>query len=303
MTSRLHAVLSEKGMTSLDSDERIVARLGHAAIAALYDELELAPKPGLVSFVDSGSHSDMDAATFMKSLFALRHYYVQIAELGWQHAEFKFLESCGLAAEGRMTVATKGINTHRGAIFTLGLVCAAAGASVRSGDGLSPSAIRASLQRHWGANLEHRSRRSTGLQGSRVAQMFRLKSAGQEAAHGFPTLFNTAYPALAQAIKGGLSFEQGRLSCLMHVMAELDDTNLVYRGGMAGLTFAQESARSFLANGGVGHPQWRAAAWKMHCEFVERRLSPGGAADLVAAACWLHRVNALAHRSDASPIT
>ena len=107
------------------------AAIGRAATLALYDELSLAPKPGLVTLVDSGSHDDMDAYTFMRSLFALRHYFGQIAEAGFDGADFAVLERLGIEAEARMLAATGGVNTHRGAIFMLGLLCASAGAVTR----------------------------------------------------------------------------------------------------------------------------------------------------------------------------
>ena len=133
--------------------------IGRAATLALHDELALAPKPGLVSFVDNGSHDDMDAHTFMRSLFALRHYFAQIAALGEAHAPFEALEACGIAAEARMLDATGGVNTHRGAVFTLGLLCAAAGAAQRDGEPTEATTLRASLRRHWGSALERRSER------------------------------------------------------------------------------------------------------------------------------------------------
>jgi triphosphoribosyl-dephospho-CoA synthase len=105
------------------------AALGRAAIVSLYDELALEPKPGLVSFADTGSHDDMDAGTFLRSLFALRHFFVHAAAQGAASAEFAPLEALGVAAETRMLRATGGVNTHRGAIFTLGLLCAAAAAT------------------------------------------------------------------------------------------------------------------------------------------------------------------------------
>ena len=101
--------------------------IGRAATLALHDELALSPKPGLVTLTDRGSHADMDAHTFMRSLFALRGYFVRIAELGHGGAPFEALEQCGIAAEARMLAATGGVNTHRGAIFMLGLLCASAG--------------------------------------------------------------------------------------------------------------------------------------------------------------------------------
>src|SRR5262249_49501821 len=85
--------------------------LGRAATLALHDELALSPKPGLVTLASQGSHSDMDAHTFMRSLFALRSYFVRIAGLGEQGAGFDALERCGIEAEARMLAATGGINT------------------------------------------------------------------------------------------------------------------------------------------------------------------------------------------------
>jgi len=264
--------------------------IGRAATLALHDELELAPKPGLVSFIDSGSHADMDAHTFMRSLFALRHYFVQVAALGEAHAPFEELERCGIAAEARMLSATGGINTHRGAIFTLGLLCAAAGALVRDGQALGPRALRASLHRHWGEALQARSRRVSMLPGGIAARRYGLRSASEEAALGFPVLFDIAVPALAAATRRGLNSQQARLDTLFAIMASLDDSNLAHRGGLAGLQHARNAARSYLARGGAARDDNFEGAWALHCDFVARRLSPGGAADTLAAACWMRRI-------------
>lgn len=104
------------------------ARLGRLAIASLHAELALAPKPGLVTPFDSGSHHDMDAGTFLRSLFALRHYFTAVAYHGAAGADFDALRRCGIAAEIAMLRATAGVNTHRGAVFSLGLLVAAAAA-------------------------------------------------------------------------------------------------------------------------------------------------------------------------------
>src|SRR4029453_3853804 len=88
------------------------AAIGRAASLALYDELALTPKPGLVTLVDCGSHDDMDAYTFMRSLFSLRLYFSQIAEAGFDGADFAVLERLGIEAEARMLAATGGVNTH-----------------------------------------------------------------------------------------------------------------------------------------------------------------------------------------------
>lgn len=266
------------------------ADIGRAATLALHDELALAPKPGLVSFVDSGSHSDMDAHTFMRSLFALRHYFVQICALGEAQAPFEALERCGIAAEARMLAATGGINTHRGAIFTLGLLCAAAGALLRDGAPLDPQTLRQSLRRHWGDALAARTRRVSALPGGMAARRHGLRSASEEAALAFPVLFETAVPALASALRRGLGAQRARIDALFATMATLDDSNLAHRGGMTGLRHAQQAARGYLAQGGAASDHGLSAARALHRDFVARRLSPGGAADTLAAACWMRRV-------------
>ena len=268
--------------------------IGRAATAALYDELALAPKPGLVSFVDSGSHTDMDAQTFVRSMNALRPYFIRIAELGYAHARFDALQSCGLAAEAAMLQATGGVNTHRGAVFTLGMLCASAGAVLREGRPLHAGSLRDALQGHWGAALRARCRQSTDLPGDVARRRYGLSGAAQEAASGFPTLFQTVLPTLASGLARAMPVASARLDALFHAMAVLDDTNVAHRGGLAGLRHVQQSAAAFLHAGGMSAPHAREFAWALHRDFVRRRLSPGGAADMLAAACWMVRVQARA---------
>jgi triphosphoribosyl-dephospho-CoA synthase len=267
------------------------AAIGRAATLALYDELSLAPKPGLVTLIDSGSHDDMDAHTFMRSLFSLRRYFAQIAEAGFGGADFAVLEQHGIAAEARMLAATGGVNTHRGAIFMLGLLCAAAGAALREqGGALHPAALREALRQHWGAALARRSQRPSALPGGMAARRHGLRSASEEAALAFPVLFETALPTLKGALARGLSPRQARLDTLFHIMAVLDDSNLAHRGGLTGLRCAQRAAQDFLDRGGIARPDGLRAAQTIADDFVRQRLSPGGAADTLAAACWIQRV-------------
>ncbi len=270
------------------------AAIGRAATLALHDELALAPKPGLVTPIDNGSHDDMDAHTFMRSLFALRSYFVRIAEAGHAGADFGELERCGIAAEARMLVATRGVNTHRGAIFMLGLLCAAAGAVARECDGaMRPAQLRDALRRHWGAALTARSQREPTLPGGIATRRLGLRGASEEAASGFPVLFDVAVPTLARGLARGLSPQLARLDTLFRVMAVLDDSNLAHRGGLAGLRHAQAAARSFIDGGGVAKADALARARAIADDFVARRLSPGGAADTLAAACCVMRICAL----------
>ena len=105
----------------------VPAHVAATARASLMAELNTWPKPGLVSHVDQGSHSDMDAATFEASAAAIEPFFARLTEVGATNAGMPELRSIGVAAEQAMLAATRGINTHRGAIFGLGLICAAAG--------------------------------------------------------------------------------------------------------------------------------------------------------------------------------
>lgn len=266
--------------------------IGWAATLALHDELALAPKPGLVSFIDNGSHRDMDANTFMRSLFALRQAFPAFASLGAQDVPFAALEQEGLAAEARMLRATGGVNTHRGAIFTLGLLCASAGRLLAGGEALDAKSLRQALLDRWGDALARRAHRPSDSHGARAARRFGLRSVGVEASLGFPVLFETALPALRGAVCRGLPARAARLDALFATMAVLDDTNVVHRGGIDALRYVKRAAADYLRAGGSARPDAVAHAQSLHLAFVKRNLSPGGAADVLGASCWLQRMGA-----------
>ena len=287
-----------KLMSNAEFVGRWPALIGRCAVRALYAEVALEPKPGLVSFRDQGSHTDMTANTFYKSLFALRHYFVAIAGAGMAAQSFEVLQTLGMQAEARMLSATDGVNTHRGAVFSLGLLCAAAGWLVARGQACTASQLRSTLVSQWGDALQRRARTaqstSPRTNGQRAAQRFHLRSANAEAAAGFPTLFEVSLPALELAFAMGLAPRSAKVHALFATMARLDDTNVAHRGGMEGVDFVKSKAAQFLENGSVTQSDWVAQARVIHAEFVARRLSPGGSADLLACACWVHEMQGLA---------
>lgn len=277
--------------------ERDVQRIARCAVRALYAELTLEPKPGLVSLRDNGSHTDMNAASFVKSLFALRHYFGHIARAGALAHPFEFLQALGQGAEERMLAATGGVNTHRGAVFALGLLCAAAGRLAAQGKVLNAQGLRDVLLRHWGQALRWRAAAAARVpalsNGQRAARRFGLRSAGEEAALGFPTLFERTLPSLQAALLAGHAPRAARVQAFFATMAVLDDTNTAHRGGLEGAQFVKASAQGFLDAGGVAQTDWLPQARAIHAELVARRLSPGGAADVLACACWLQEMLAL----------
>jgi triphosphoribosyl-dephospho-CoA synthase len=263
------------------------------AVRSLYQELALYPKPGLVSLVDTGSHDDMDASTFVRSLFSLRRYFQDIALAGARGDDFDILRGLGIDAERRMLTATGGINTHRGAIFSLGLLCAAAG---RAGTlhlaGWQPDAVRTTLQTCWGEALA-RHRGPATSHGAAASARYAAVGAREQAAAGFPAIVELALPALRRTLAAGRGLRCARIDALFALMAELSDTNVYHRGGLEGARTVCDTSVRFLERGGTAAPDWEAQAVAAHRHFVAQRLSPGGAADLLAATCFVHALSTL----------
>jgi len=269
-------------------DNHAIAR---AAMRSLWHELALYPKPGLVSLHDSGSHADMDAATFIRSLFALARYWSEIAKAGAAAAPFETLRRLGIGAESRMLAATGGINTHRGAIFALGLLCAAAARTHARGEIPDDATLRRVLIAQWSAALMAAKHSDVpASHGMRATYRYSVGGAREQARRAFPAVFDVALPALRAALARGCDERHARVSAFFALLAHLDDTNLLHRGGAEGLAFVRGRAREFKDAGDVHASDALARAEAIHREFVARRLSPGGSADLLAAAMFVHEI-------------
>lgn len=262
--------------------------IGRLAIGALLTELKLHPKPGLVSPVDNGAHDDMNLTTFVCSLLALRSYFTAIADAGARGAAFDGLQRLGIEAEKKMLAATGGMNTHRGAIFCLGFLAAAAGWRRARGLSLRGENLIETILRLWGDGIAEAGREATDSHGARAIRRYGARGAREELLAGLPTLLGVAVPSLQYALKQTACPELASIQCLFAIMAELQDTNLLHRGGPEGLAFVQNAAHRFLAAGGVHAPDWRQRALDLHADCIALHLSPGGAADCLAAAWFVH---------------
>jgi triphosphoribosyl-dephospho-CoA synthase len=279
------------------------SRISAAQIAALAEhslrlEIETWPKPGLVSHIDAGSHLDMDARTFYRSATALRPYFAEFTAAGERGDPMLTLRKIGLRAERAMLEATGGVNTHRGAIFGLGLLCAAAGVSA-SGRVDRQLPLGVIVSRRWGRDIIGGPRLSDS-HGEAVSRRFGVGGARWEAARGFPSIYHVGLPALHSA---GPSVpedaEAARVQTCFALIASVEDTNILHRGGLQGLCFAQQAAQSFLYQGGVARRDWRRRAAAVHLAFVERGLSPGGAADLLAMSLFVMQLKEM--RTEIAP--
>jgi triphosphoribosyl-dephospho-CoA synthase len=238
-----------------------------------------------VSFVDSGSHADMDAAMLQASAGALRPFFADLARAGQGGFDMAGLRAIGQRAEAAMLAATGGVNTHRGAIFGLGLLSAAAGTVAEiSTDGAAVAPVRLGevVVWRWAADIG-RGPIPLFSHGAAALRRYGAGGARAEAAGGFRSVYEVGWPALRE----GRSLQPDDpdappVQACFALIAAVCDTNLLHRGGADGMRYASEAACAFLSQGGVGAPDWRARAAAGHAAFVARRLSPGGCADLLA---------------------
>jgi triphosphoribosyl-dephospho-CoA synthase len=258
--------------------------IAETAYRALLAELAAWPKPGLVSYVDNGSHDDMNATMLRTSAEVLRPFFRELALAGSENSDMGTLRAIGMRAEMAMLTATGGINTHRGTIFGLGLLCAAAGLSGElSADGVvAPRNLGGIVAQNWGNDIR-RGPIPLHSHGSAALRRYGAGGARLEAAERFPSVYQVGLPALllGRALAPADTNAASVQTCFA-LIAAVRDTNILHRGGAEGARYATSSAEAFLTNGGVGTPDWRTRAAAVHQGFIARRLSPGGCADLLA---------------------
>ena len=264
-------------------------RLAHMAVGALVDEAMLTPKPGLVDMRGSGAHSDLSWLLMCRSACALRPALRDMALAGQAIGDAPLLRrrigAIGRHAEAAMMAATGGVNTHRGAIWALGLLVTAAAANPElDADGIAAAAGLLARIDDPGAPAR------TGHKGEQACIAHGVAGARGQARAGFPAVTGQALPMLRLSRARGDAEPQARVNALLAVMAGLDDTCLLARGGRRALEATQAGARRVLALGGMATPNGRKALANLERRMRVLHVSPGGAADLLAAALLLDRI-------------
>lgn len=271
--SRAHGLPAVQEAAQALLEDFAAQRLAELAVQALLEEVDQTPKPGLVDRNNRGAHRDMDRDLFHRSARSLLPYFRQAVTLGLERADCMGpLQAAGLAAERVMLAETGGVNTHRGAVYAFGLILAAMGSRLaRGGDVFAGAAALA----------ESGLPPAAGSHGQRAQQRYGAPGARGEALAGFPHARH-AWAALARP--------GGRDAALLTLLAEVEDTNLLHRGGPEGLALVQSRARSILA---ASPPAYGEGLLDLDRACIARNLSPGGSADLLALALFLGRTEAV----------
>lgn len=264
--------------------------VAHLATRALKAELNTTPKPGLVDTHDSGAHRDMDHALMMRSIRAMHPYFVRLATLGYDSPKLPAHDDIvriGIEAEKAMFESTGGVNTYKGALFSMGLAVTAATyiigrgkvATTTHGKEYVPGDLLSATITQFANGFPD----TSGTHGSRAKQLAQsgcsLKSALDNAREGYTQLFGEWLPFYETRIKGDDSYVKHKT--LLRIMCDLDDTNIVYRTDYATMLNVKTLARHLLGDFS------EAGIEDMNRDFVGRNISPGGSADMLALVVFL----------------
>ncbi|NWA07524.1 triphosphoribosyl-dephospho-CoA synthase [Pseudomonas gingeri] len=268
----------------------LAERLADFAVEALIDEADLSPKPALVDRRGNGAHSDLHLGLMHASALSLWPMFREMAEAAAASGTVDLplreaLGRIGREGEQAMLQTTGGVNTHRGAIWALGLLVAAAALEPRAvtANALTLRAARLAL-------LEDRHAPNGSSHGSQVAQRYGARGAREEAQLGFPAVTRLGLPQLKRSRLAGHGEQNARLDALLAIMTSLADTCVLYRAGVPGLLAMQQGARAVLEAGGSASLAGRRSLHELDQQLLAMNASPGGAADLLAACLLIDRL-------------
>ncbi|MEX1031058.1 MAG: triphosphoribosyl-dephospho-CoA synthase [Paenibacillaceae bacterium] len=260
--------------------------LAELATTALINEAELTPKPGLVDLNNSGAHNDLNIAMMRISAYTLRDSFSAMATIAYQQRPSQILREqlagIGREAERLMMSATGGVNTHRGAIWALGLLTAGAAICPLNSSSTQIAAIAGGIARY-----SDRYAPTQDSNGTKVQRRFGVSGARGEAQNGFPHVIRVALPMLKSARRNGVKELHARLDTLLAIMSTLEDTCLLHRGGQVALELIQQTSRKILSVGGTSSSTGWDLLHQLDAELIERHISPSGCADLLAATLFL----------------
>jgi triphosphoribosyl-dephospho-CoA synthase len=272
-------------------------KIRKAAVKALIYEVAITPKPGLVDRMNNGAHNDMDIFTFIDSAIELENYFFDCAIIAYENNEkdyeyiFKLLRERGIEADRKMYSATKGINTHKGAVFSLGLISAGAALSYINRKDFSYIDVCNYASQFCQSIFEQdfsKEKMKEITKGKVLYMDHGILGIRGEAKNGFPTITNYAYPYFMKMIKEGLDLNDAGVNVLLKIMINSQDTNIMARGGFEGLDYAKKMAAKALRLGGMSSVEGITEVRKMDKSFIKRNISPGGSADLLAATFMLY---------------
>ena len=293
-------------MKKLENKEDLANHIAALAQRAILYEVSTTPKPGLVDRNNSGSHKDMDFFTFMASSSVLYRGFFQCALEGLCFDEvdntklLKKIRVHGIECERSMFESTSGVNTHKGIIFSLGILSAVVGNLYKKyGFKNFPVEVICTEVMKVAKDLTERdfkdvSSKKVLTHGERLYKEFGNKGIRGEVESGFATIQKNAVGIIRDwAINKELSMNDLFLEIIINLMAESEDTNVIIRGGIDSLKSVKSISREFLKLGGIKQFKAREKLEQINEDFIKNNISPGGSADLLAVSIFLGMIEGI----------
>lgn len=264
------------------------------ALQAIFYEVSCFPSPGLVSPVSNGAHQDMNYFTFIDSAVVLSKYLALFVQQGYSNQAFKEIfnniRAIGIEAEKDMFKKTKGINTHKGMLFLMGIACAAVGKAVyeKKAFGEVRDIIKKMTEGLVEKELLTLANKLELSHGEKIYLKYRHEGIRGEVERGIPTVFQYSLELFKQ--NADLSMNDRLVHTLIGLMAKCDDTTIIHRHNIETLESVKEKARYIIEIGGMKSTQGRSQIEKMCQEFNTKNISPGGSADLLGITVFLYLV-------------
>jgi len=296
-SSRAHALEQLQDRTGfllyLGARQLFAEYIGVQAYMALNREVYTTPKPGLVDKNNQGAHTDMDMRHFFASSNALRPFFAKFAETGYltrdeaPEATMQKIREIGKDAEQAMLKATRGVNTHKGAIFSLGILCAAAGRL--SPESWAPDRLLQECKKMAKGIIQNDfagiTPETAKTPGEQIFLQYGISGIRGEAEAGFPSVLQVGLPVLKKGLTQGHSFNDAMCATLLHILAATDDTNLIHRSSRETQVAVKEQIAALIKE--TPYPETDILE-QLDQEFIRKNLSPGGSADLLALTCLLY---------------
>ncbi len=265
------------------------------AIQAILYEVACFPSPGLVSPVSNGAHKDMNYFTFIDSTAALSKYMALFVQEGYNNesckAIFSSIRNVGIEAEKYMFNKTNGINTHKGMLFLMGIACAAVGKVIYEKkqfyeiQGIIKEMTKGIVNKEllslkYSPQLSH---------GEKLYLKYNLSGVRGEVEKGIPTVFNYALELYKKS--KNLNLNDRLVHTLIGIMTICNDTTIIYRHNVDTLEEVKEKAKKIMMLGGMNTSEGKIEIENTGKQFIERNISPGGSADLLAVTVFLDLVS------------
>ncbi|NRT76058.1 MULTISPECIES: triphosphoribosyl-dephospho-CoA synthase CitG [Clostridium] len=264
------------------------------AVQAMIYEVSCYPSPGLVSPVSCGAHKDMDFFTFIDSTSVLSKYLTLFIQEGFSNKSYKeifnSIRKIGITAEQDMFVKTKGINTHKGMLFLMGISCAAVGKTIHENKSFKyiQSIIKEMTSGIVEKELMQLKDTDAHSHGEKLFLKYKTDGVRGEVERGIPTVFQFSLNFYKENSK--LSINDRLIQTLMGIMQNCNDSTIIHRHSVEVLEEVKETAREIIAIGGMKTAKGREKINNLSTEFIKRNISPGGSADLLGVTVFLSLV-------------